>query len=350
MNSLNKFSLTNQIFYNKSKSRAKTLLVSKINITDSIVDSNIRIALIQFKLNNLSSDYNSIISLLSKSTIIISSNPNPKLLLEQIVSIPGYICKYNFINKNLLECDIYFNNYFPNNLPLNNDVDLYLFVLFNRLIQSDLINRTDILYEIVQKNLDQQTLNKQTLVLSCGKILCHIPGFDYNNYKCKFHDINCLFIQGTRTKNISRSEIVNCILKKKIFFQFMCRGFWIKIESSDYDKLVRFKLELNGSERLNLSLEQIELLYDKKCIDNHVVFFLNLELGSNDWDLPKDIVSCQKIYSNSCNMSRLDNSKFIFEFESNSLNGEFITISSLYCNLLYVEKNCFSTVFNHKNV
>jgi hypothetical protein len=78
----------------------------------------------------------------------------------------------------------------------------------------------------------------------------------------------------------------------------------------------------------------LEMIGNITYIPNYILIYLNLELGSDNWDLPEDFELCKKIYSNSLNMGRIDVSKFIFEFNTNVLDSDHIVVSSLFSNMI----------------
>ena len=95
-----------------------------------------------------------------------------------------------------------------------------------------------------------------------------------------------------------------------------------------------------------MDIYQLELLdFDKKYIDDYIVFFFNLELLSKEWSLPKTISKSKLIYTNSLNLSRIDINKFIFEFESNLMAGEYIVITTLNLNLLGIQNIKYEKIF-----
>lgn len=155
----------------------------------------------------------------------------------------------------------------------------------------------------------------------------------------------CLSIQQTQTfnticknKNSSISSTLNGIVKKTNF-EAMCRAFWIKINLMDYNNLTEFKILLNGHDRIIMNKKQMELICDKKLICNsHVLIFLNLEIGNNDWTLPQDWKQISCIYSNSLNGSRIDNFQFCFRFEKPFIHDD-IQITSLSLNNLLLNSN-----------
>jgi len=345
MNNLNIFSLENMVYYKKNKSKVKTLLISEINIPNFLITQSnftIRIAKIQFELNHLSDQYGLILSLLANSIIIFSSSPNPYLIKKHIVTIPGYLCKCVFSNKNLLECDIFFNNFFPNNIPHNEKSKIYLLIQFRKLIQNNLITNTSVFYSIEKQINETEIINvRNNLKYMKENEISINEANSIKKHDLKYIERNYIFIQNTLTYNISVMKIENCKLKNELIFGYICRGFWIKMDLVDYNKLLKIKLRLNHIDRFDYSLEQIEMLCERMIINNCVVFFLNFELDSDQWNLPRDLFSCKEIYLNSCNMLRINNKEIIFEFDSNNLHGKFITITLLYCNMF--------DVYNMKN-
>lgn len=376
MNSTNNIYFEHKIYQNK-KNNKKTLLTCKFDLNKLIsnthtntknINYSIGIKKIYLKLNDKSNDYGLIESIIRNMKIIISTNPDPKSYTNNIVTIPGYICVFRFIEPKLLELNIWFENFLPNGLPLplplenleqienNNFINadnvdniykptyydcgknFYLMMLFGSLVSDDLIKSSYLEYYLSNTNLDDNELYF-TFKNNDNKINDKDRIDDFEGHKT-------IFIQDTQTENFSSSKINNCELIAKTNFNFMCRGFWIKMHKTDYSNLKKIKIKLNGLYRFDLDIYQLELLdFDKKYIDDYIVFFFNLELLSKEWSLPKTISKSKLIYTNSLNLSRIDNTKFIFEFESNLMAGEYIGITTLNLNLLGIQNIKYEKIF-----
>lgn len=374
MNSNNNIHFENKIYRNKKKI-IKTLLVGKFDLdkiiskvsSDTNINYSIVIKKIYLELNDKSNDYGLIESLISKMKILISTNPDPKYYISNIITIPGYICGFRFINSKLLELNIWFENFLPCGLALpiynieqietTNPIcgitgkptyydcgkNFYLMMLFGSLINDDLIISSYVEYNLAYTNLDNDELY---LTLKKKNEMNIKEHFNVRFHFDDFYGHKTIFIQDTQTQNFSSSKINNSKLVAKINFNFMCRGFWIKMHKIDYSNFKKFKIILNGSDRFDVDIFELELLdLDKKYIDDSIVFFFNLELLSKEWGLPKTISKSKLIYSNSLNLSRIDSTKFIFEFESNLLAGEYIGISALNSNLLGIQNIKYEKIF-----
>lgn len=368
--------------YQNLKKVKKTLLVGKFNLDKVNIDNlnleietntntnySIMIKKIYLELNDKSEDYGWIESLISKMKIILSTNPDPKST-NNIITIPGYICGFKFIEKKLLELDIWFENFLPNGLviPIDNseldpnsnhnpiklsnsicktmekhfcyegEINFYLMILFGNLIKDDLIESSYVEYNIIYSNLNDNELYFKFNVKK--------DAINEENRFNYFIGHKTIFIQDTQSENFSYSKIANSKLIGKTQFNFMCRGFWIKMNKIDYSNLKKFKIQLNGQDRFDMDIFQLELLdLDKKYIDDSVVFFFNLELESKKWGLPKTISESKMIYLNSINLSRIDSTRFIFEFESNLMVGEYIGITALNSNLLGIQNIKYEKIF-----
>ena len=373
MNSTNNIYFEHKIYQNK-KNNKKTLLTCKFDLNKLIsnthtntknINYSIGIKKIYLELNDKSNDYGLIESIIRNMKIIISTNPDPKSYTNNIVTIPGYICVFRFIEPKLLELNIWFENFLPNGLPLplydlkqnetTNSIceikdktnyydcikNFYLMILFGCLVNDDLIKSSYLEYHLSNTNLDD---NELYFTFKNNEM-----NFNVMNFKDRIDDFDghkTIFIQDTQTQNFSCTKINNCELIVKTNFNFMCRGFWIKMHKTDYYNLKKFKIKLNGLYRFDLDIYQLELLdFDKKYIDDYVVFFFNLELLSKEWALPKTISKSKLIYSNSLNLSRIDSTKFIFEFESNLMAGEYIGITTLNLNLLGIQNIKYEKIF-----
>lgn len=322
----NILNLEERITCNKIKSKAKTLLfgqlilnehISNEHITNTIQFSNIKINLIN------SNNIELIKSLLIDSTIIISTSSNPKSSHSHILVLPGFLSEILNISPNSFELNIFFNNFFSNNIPINM-TNLYFMIWFKKIIPHNIITKSSINY----------CLNKLELT---DKNTISIPDIYTSEYKY-------FMVQQTQTFNISYNKpnkISNTYFEiiKKCNFENMCRGFWIKMTLYDYNNLKKIKLLLNGHNRFELRKEQIELMDIKKNISNNfVLIFINLEFGNIQWNLPSTIDEIKHIYSNSLNCSRIDIINFLFGFENNFVSSN-IQISALTLNLLHSRTN-----------
>ena len=148
-----------------------------------------------------------------------------------------------------------------------------------------------------------------------------------------------MYIQQIQTLNvISGAKSIDQI-EKKCIFENICRGFMIRMYLSDYNNLKQFKIILNGHVRIELTKCQIELMDIKKFISmNHVLIYLDLEIGNLKWGLPQSIDEIRSIYSNSLNCSRIDTNVFKFEFDTKYIQNN-IQISSLSLNFLNIKTN-----------
>jgi len=314
--------LEEKITCGKIKSKAKSLLIGQIIYNNIIHNDKINtIKFVDVKIHFDNSDINNIELLkllLTNSTIIISKSPNPKLSNSHILVFPGYLMEIKNISQNELGLNIFFNNFFSNNIPLN-QTKLYFLIWFKKIIPSNIIIKSSIDYYLDELELT----NKNSIQI-----------IDNNK-----NNINCLLVQQTQTLNvICESKSSNKIIKK-CNFENMCKGFWIKMSLLDYNNLNELKIMINGYNRLILTLEQIELLDIKKIIyNNFVLIFINLEFGNIQWNLSSNISEIQKLYSNSLNCSRIDTFVFEFYFLNNYINCN-IQITALSLNFLEITTN-----------
>jgi hypothetical protein len=377
-----------KVYCNKSKSKLKSRFISKFDLKKMVYDINnnpnqdysLVIKKIYLELNNNSDDYGFIESIISKMKIIISSDYHDNInhnIIEQnifehnkiehnkILEIPGYICKFKFVNPKLLELDIWFENFFPNGLnlpiPINNDKqkyfinpeNFYLIILFNKLIEDELVLSSYFEYYLKNTNIDDEqyyltiTFDKKENDNNENggneKKSIHNKHWIYN-----FNEHKTIFIQQTQTQNfrIIKKKILNNIFTTMLRFENMCRGFWIRMNKIDYDKLSSIKFTLEGLDRLELDIISLEALgIEKKYIDNSVIIFINLELGSNCWTLPNTISESKNYCSNSINLSRFDSIKILFYFNSNQVSGEYISITGLTFNLLDIYSGSYKVFF-----
>lgn len=382
----NKNYFEKKVFFNKLKSKSKSLLITNFKpletnfIINDKKNNSLIIKKIYFELNNNSSDYTFVEDIISKMKIRICTSRNPKNIQSGLIlEIPGYICGFKFISSTLLELNIYFENFLPNGLILphhlyssvknnqnnkdnddnkNNedifienyngfsnffDAKINLMILFNKLVKDDLIlsSHVDYLYEYVDIENNEICLNIEKNIY-----------FIDPPYNCVKH--KTIFIQQTQTQSNKIKNIIttnnnfntNYYLRFTLYFNYMCRGFWIKINKYDYEKLLKIKLVLNGHDSFDLDIFQLDMLeVDKKYIDDSIVFFINLEFGSNQWNLPNTVSESKKMYSNSLNLSRIDQSNIIFVFDSNKLIGDYIYITSLYLNLFDIRDTSYNLFF-----
>lgn len=317
----------------KIKSKAKTLLVAQINKM-CFCDSNnffmhktsmdeqnqLNMRTIKFKTIVVSYsnpiNYNLICSHLSNSTIIISTQPNPKINDNHVFFTPGYLCEIKNKSLSQIELNMNFDNFFPHNIPFDNTHythpnKIYVMIWFKNILSSNLINNATISYELANTKI------------------------------CKSNMImdNCVPVQQTQTFNINcKNEKI--MRTKKIPFNNMCRAFWIKINQSDYNNLKEIELQLNGHTRFLLNKKQIELVFEvKKILNNYVLIYINLELDSDniDYSLPQNLYQVSQIYSNSLNSSRIDS--IIWKFVFDEYAHDNMQISSLNLNELSLVNN-----------
>ena len=331
MNKNNKILMKKKIYCNKIISRAKTLIVENINLNELKNYSVINIDKIEldFGLEQLTLEkYNNMCSLLNNSQIIISADPNPTNDFIKLLTVPGHLFNYTQIS-NKIEIDFNFSKFYPNGIPIN----------FNKFFPNEIPINFNKFFP------NEIPINKILYVnIMFDKLVCDELNYDF--YICynlveesipsTSHVNETIFVQDTQTFRSHKSLMVNSILDIKIRFRYMCRGFWIRMGLNDYENLNRFKILLNGQIRLELDYNLLDMVVSKKIIgNNEMIFYLNLEFDETDWNLPKDIESCKQIYSNSCNMSRIDTIRFFFEFEKDYIDNKFITISSIYSKLVY---------------
>lgn len=319
-NQINNLELEEKITCGKIKSKAKTLLVNKINgiplpnkeTENTLIIPTIKINKITINYTN-SVDYDKICHYLINSTIVISNSSNPKDTNSHILVLPGYLCEIKNFGSNKIEIDIRFKNFFPHNIPANIN-DIYFMIWFKNLLPNGLIEKTNLSTELMDV-----PINKSNII--------------------KIDNSNFLSVQQTQTFNVICKNKTLDMIVKKTDFNNMCRVFWIKINLQDYNNLEKINLELNGQSRLDLGKKQIELVCDKKIIyGGYVLIFLNLELGSCDWTLPQDWKQISHIYANSLNTSRIDSIKWSFKF-ANKFTHDNIQITSLSLNNLSLYYN-----------
>lgn len=308
----NSLNLEEKITCGKIKSKAKSMFVGNLNKVneqsenniEDIIFPSINIDKFEIKYENIY-NCNLIISYLIDSTIIISNSPNPKDSSSHLLVLPGYLCEINKIADNQIEFDINFKNFFPSNIPININ-SLYFMIWFKNLLPEGIVNKISMEYELENVKIDKSNL--------------------INYYY--------LPVQQTQTFNvICKNKILEQVIKKTDFNN-MCRVFWIKLNIVDYNNLDEFRIELNGRTRLTMTKNLIEMVCEKKIINsNYILLFVNLEFGSNDWFLPTNLSSISQIYSNSCNMSRFNTTKFYFKFSNKYINDN-IKITSLSINYL----------------
>lgn len=312
--------LEEKITCGKIKSKAKTILVGNfkksdvenINNDDDIIVPTICVDKIIFSHSD-SNDFNLIISYLLNSTIIISNSPNPKDSIKHILVLPGYLCEINKLNNNKIQVEIKFKNFFPSNIPININT-LYFMIWFKNILPTGLVNQIQILYKS-----ENTLINKLSIINNKGEF--------------------SLPVQQTQTFNIICKDKTSDQVIKRTNFDNMCRAFWIKFNIIDYNNLQEFMIELNSHPRLCLTKNLIEIICEKKIISsNYIVVFVNLELGSKDWFLPNDLLNISRIYSNSCNMSRIDTIKIKMKF-LNKYTSDNIQITSLSGNNLKFMSN-----------
>ena len=327
----NTLNLGEKITCGKIKSKAKTLLFGQIIYDKNILNNNllnqinvIKFADIKINFDNTNSNNIELIkSLIIDSTIIISTSPNPKASDSHILVFPGYLSDIKKISIDKLELNIFFNNFFSNNIPINYD-NLYFMIWFKKIIPSNIIIKSSIDYYLNKLELS----DKNTITI-----------FDSNKYEHKY-----FFVQQTQTLNVicnTPTKISNTYytVVKKCIFENMCKGFWIKMSLFDYNNLKNIKLILSGIERFVLRQEQIELMELKQNISNNfIVIFVNLDIENIKWILPSNNNDIQDIYSNSLNCSRIDQIQFEFLFSNVYIHNN-IQITSLSLNFLNIKTN-----------
>lgn len=323
INQIDNINLEEKITCGKIKSKAKTLLVGKINKSqisneetwDTLIIPTIKVNKIVINYTNVL-DYEKICSYLINSTIIISNSSNPKKSNLHILVLPGHLCDIKKISQNQIEINMKFENFFPYNIPVNIN-DIHFMIWFKELLSDGLIKKTE-----VSSNLIDISINKSNICKS---------SFEVNS--------DCISVQQTQTFNIICKNKILDIVTKKTNFINLCKAFWIKFFQIDYNNLEEFNLELNGLLRFRLDKKQMELICEKKNIyDGYVLIFLNLELGSNDWVLPQDKKLISHMYSNSLNASRIDTIKWSFKF-TNKFTHDNIQITSLSLDSLRLYDN-----------
>lgn len=317
---INSLTLEEKKTCGKIKSKIKTIYVGNLqksntmseNTNDDIIVPTISIDKIIINYSN-SNDFNIINSYLLNSTIIISNSPNPKDSKSHILVLPGYLCQINKMSDNKIELDLNFKNFFPSNIPTNINT-LYFMIWFKNILPSELMDKINILYK-----LENTQIIKSNII--------------------NFNNELLLNVQQIQTFNIISNNKTSEQVIKKTDFNNMCRAFWIKFNIIDYNNLEELIIEFNGNIRLLLTKNLIELMCDKKIISpNYILIFINLELGSEDWFLPTNLPNICQIYSNSCNMSKIDSVKFKIKF-LNKFTNDNIQISSLSLNNLKFMSN-----------
>ena len=325
-NQIKNINLEEKITCGKIKSKAKTLLLGKINKNQISNKETIDVLIMPtMKINKIvinyanSFDYDKICSYLINSTIVISNSPNPKESSLHILVLPGYLCKLNKNKLNQIEIDMMFENFFPHNIHANTN-DIHFMIWFKNLLPDKLIKKTELLTELVVMPINKSNIIKQI--------------DDFTS------------VQQTQTFNIICKNKTLDTVVKKTNFRCMCKVFWIKINQIDYNNLKELNMELNGHSRLVLGKKQIELFCEKKIIHGgYVIIFINLEFGSSEWILPQDIKEICRLYSNSLNASMIDNFKWSFNF-ANKFTHDDIQITSLSLNMLrLIDNNLFCKYF-----
>lgn len=309
----NNLNLEETIYYKKIKSKAKTIYVGEYdNLNPIEVNSKKTIYIGKIIINYSNNEsYNLIYNKLLNASLVISNSSDINLLNLYILCLPIYLCEIKKISSNQLELNINFNNFFPWNIPIVNN-SLYFIIKFENIIENNLITKINLAYKLYNLEIEKDNMFEND----------YIP------------------IQLVQTFNIKcKNKIIDKIIKKKILFNNMCRAFWIKMNLIDYNNLDELIMEFNGHNRFELKKYQIELICEKKILHNdYIILFLNLEFNNNDWYLPKNKLEISKIYSNSCNMSRIDTNRLYLKFTNNYINDD-IKITSLNLNLLSIYNN-----------
>jgi len=327
------------IYYNKNKKKNKLLLKSLPlkKCLNKLVSCSVKILSFSVQLSH-DNMLEKVKWDLTNSKIILSIDSNPQNESNYIVQIPGFLCGLESdSNSKTITVNIPIENFIPNNLPIDSCSfnQIYFFILFMTNTYTTYIEKAKFQFEQL-KPIDITSKN----FLNLFNIL------DSKDY-FKFGPNNVLEIDSP-TNNIyqfgQNTQIQNIKCKSEKFstrvnFDNLCRGFWIKINSKDLDKLIVLKLLINGQDN-EYTLERIYLLFDITIIGEYSIIFLNLECGSGNWELPKDFSQCKQIYSNSLNLSRIDSFKVSFEFNQKKFfNCKYITICSLYSNIIGINKS-----------
>ena len=333
--------LEEKLYYNKMISRAKTMYSSK-PITSHIFNKKplkylIDFTFFEFELYNtdevnLFEQFNSIIS---DSKIIISTSTNPFLKNEYILEFPGFLCLEDYtINSNKIKYKIMWDNFIPNGLEGKGIY--YFYIIFPLVIKSQLIKSSSVEINFKQLNQVEQT--------NLTKLNLKYLGFNSNfiNISTGLYQ----FIQSTQTEKFSTEKLNYKNLKCNIEFHNMCRGFWIKIHSTDYNKLVGLKFLSNGNQSFEVDKSQLIMIVDIKLLYGYQIIFINLQLDQNDWNLSANFDECNKIYSSSFNLSRIDSFVIEFNFNADYLSKNPITISSIFSNILGMELSNLNKKFS----
>jgi hypothetical protein len=325
----NILTLEERVLCGKIKSKAKTLLIGEFN-NDNENNNNdndndnknntnkintIKLLNIQIQFGGSDNNVEFVKSLLVDTSIIISTESNPKSSNSHILVFPGYLANIIKISENILEVDILIKNFFPSNIPLN-QTKLYFMIWFKKIIPTNLIIKTTINYEF-----DKLELTDSNLIT--------------------LEEIKNMIVQQTQTFNVISNGKSSDIIAKKCPFENLCRGFWIKMFLSDYNNLKKIKLQLNGHDRLELTIYQIELMGIIKFIEhNSILIFINLEFENinTDWSICLSHINTISIYSNTLNCTRIDTINFLFQFNTKYVNSD-IKITALSLNLLNIQNN-----------
>ena len=199
--------------------------------------------------------------------------------------------------------------------------------MFPYVVNSKLIKSSSIEVNVNQMNGEEQ-INSTKL---------NLKYLEFDQKKNTMPNGFYQFIQSIQTQKFSTKDLKSSALKCKTKFEYMCRGFWIKMHSSDFDKLTGLKFVTNGNNSYEVDIEQIVLITQIKLVCGYKIIFINLQPNKIDWNLSTNFDECKKIYSNSFNLSRIDSFAITLNFNTTSLSENPITISSIYSNILGME-------------
>lgn len=320
MNATNNVELEEKITCGKIKSRAKTLLTCQIKKINFLNENNLEHIIIpSIKINKIiiecanSNNFDLVSYYIQNSLIIISNEPNPKGNNQnKLLILPGHLASVEIKKTETckMELDINFANFFPHNIQANIS-DMYFMIWFKTIIPEGLIKKIILSYDTLKTTIDKSNLINNEMIT----------------------------IQQTQTFKSCCKNKHQDVVKKKVDFDNMCRAFWYKMNSNDFNNLDELVIRLNGIDRIKLSKKQIELVCKKKNLcDNYILIFLNLELGNDDWFLPQELNQIKQIGSNTINGSRIDEFCCIFKFTNKFTYGD-IQITSLSLNNVLLNNN-----------
>lgn len=356
MEHTNIIQLENKIYYKKRISSAKTMLMTQIkpkcNISE--YDSTFSVGDIVFNSNKLSKDFTNAQELILNSRIIISTNPNPYENTAHLAQIPAFIgnlvCKNSSSEDNIFTLDICFGNLFPNNIYYVQIQFIYLFICFDKMIDTNLFKNVSVnlnfISYIAYNNNIQNILNIPNIPNISG-LYYLIDEFAQGHINID-KNVPITFIQEIKLQKIKCAKSVGGLIKKKIFTDIMCRGMWLKFDIDDWKNLCKIELLMNERNRFSdiMTKDNIETLCDVKIFNSYVLVFLNLNFDFAEWNIPKDFISCQEIYSNSLNFERIDKMELKLNFNPTHINICRIDVAFLGCNCIAVSKNHIRIGYN----